>query len=264
MATATIALHGDLQFFTKLRSARFTGEPSIKDVIESIGVPHPEIDLVVLDGAAITLEAKARDGITLELYPVREGPDLAPRLVPNGEPRFVLDGHLGKLARILRLLGFDTWWDRNPPDELLAELSSREDRILLTRDLGCLKRGIVRRGAFVRSTEQVQQGREVVKRFELAGRARPFTRCLSCNGRLVEATAEEASALVPARVLERHQRFLRCAECRHFYWSGSHHDRLRVLMDRVLTDPHPDALPKGGGAIDPDSAPPGTADRSRR
>lgn len=235
MATATIVPHGDLRDFASMRVARFTGEPSIKDVIESIGIPHPEIDLVVVEGAAITLEARARDGLTLELYPVHEGPDLHPRLIPSGEPRFVLDGHLGKLARLLRLLGFDTWWDRNPPDELLAELSSREDRVLLTRDLGCLKRGLVRRGAFVRATEQVLQGREVVRRFELARKTRPFTRCLSCNGLLSEATAAEASALVPARVLERHQRFLRCGECRHFYWAGTHHDRLQTLVDRVLS-----------------------------
>lgn len=235
MATANIVLHGDLRDFSSESSARFTGEPSIKDVIESIGVPHPEIDLVVLDGASITLETKARDGMTLELFPVREGPDFQPRLIPPGAPRFVLDGHLGKLARILRLLGFDTWWERNPADELLADLSSREDRILLTRDLGCLKRGIVRRGAFVRATEQVLQGREIVKRYELATKARPFTRCLSCNGVLTESSAAEASAVVPARVLEVHQRFLRCITCGHFYWAGTHQDRLQTLVDRVLT-----------------------------
>jgi uncharacterized protein len=234
MASASIVLHGDLRDFTSQTTARFTGEPSIKDVIESIGVPHPEIDLVVLDGVAITLETKARDGITLELFPVREGPALQPRLIPHGEPRFVLDGHLGKLARILRLLGFDTLWERNPPDEVLAEISAREDRVLLTRDLGCLKRGIVRRGAWVRATEQVLQGREIVKRFELEKVARPFTRCLSCNGALAEASADEASTAVPARVLEIHQRFLRCLACGHFYWAGTHQDRLQTLVDRVL------------------------------
>ncbi len=249
MGSATIELHGDLQDFTTQRAARFTGEPSLKDVIESIGVPHPEIDLVVVDEVAVTLETKARDGMSVEVFPIREGPALQPRLIPHGEPSFVLDGHLGKLARILRLLGFDTWWDRNPPDELLAEISSREDRVLLTRDLGCLKRGIVHRGAFVRSTEQVQQGREIVKRFQLSSRARPFTRCLSCNGVLAEASVADAAALVPPRVLERHQRFLRCGECGHFYWAGTHHDRLQVLIERVLvlTPPHPDPLPVGEG-----------------
>jgi hypothetical protein len=240
MPSATILVRGDLRDFTSQTSARFTGEPSIKDLIESIGVPHPEIDLVLLDGAPVTLDTQARDGVTLEIFPVREGPDLRPRLIPQGEPRFVLDGHLGKLARILRLLGFDTWWGRNPPDELLAELSLREDRVLLTRDIGCLKRGIVRRGAWVRSTEQVAQGREIVKRFELHSKARPFTRCLSCNGALSEASVEEAKATVPPRVLELQQRFLRCGDCGHFYWSGTHHDRLRVLIARVLTHPHPD------------------------
>lgn len=236
MATATLVLHGDLQDFTAQRVAHFTGEPSLKDVIESIGVPHPEIDLLVLEGAATTLEATARDGMTVELFPVRAGPDLRPRLIPapQDQPRFVLDGHLGKLARLLRLLGFDTWWDRNPDDALLAELSSREDRVLLTRDLGCLKRAIVRRGAFVRATEQVRQGREVVERFRLAPKVRPFTRCLSCNGTLSEVSADEAKAQVPARVLERHQRFLRCGGCGHFYWAGTHHDRLQRLIDRAL------------------------------
>ena len=234
MPSATILLHGDLRDFSSQTSAQFTGEPSIKDVIESIGVPHPEIDLVVLDGAAITLDTRARVGMTLELFPVREGPDLHPRLIPHGEPCFVLDGHLGKLARILRLLGFDTIWERNPPDEVLAEISSREDRVLLTRDIGCLKRGIVRRGAWVRATEHVLQGREIVKRYQLEKAARPFTRCLSCNGALAASSAAEASTAVPARVLERHQQFLRCLACGHFYWAGTHQDRLQTLVDRVL------------------------------
>lgn len=238
MSTAHLRLHGDLADFTRAvtATAHFTGQPALKDVIESVGVPHPEVDLVLLEGVPVTLGATVPDGARLEVFPAGAGPAGQPRLLPPRQAvsRFVLDGHLGRLASLLRMLGFDTHWERNPPDEVLAAQSAREDRVLLTRDHGLLKRSAVVRGAFVRSTHHLTQLKEVVERFHLGPEARPFTRCLGCNGLLREVARAEAAPLVPPRVRERHDRFSRCEDCGQIYWAGTHHDRMKGVVATVL------------------------------
>lgn len=249
MSSARFRLHGDLADFTRaLNGVRapagptvvtqsFSGSPSLKDVIEAVGVPHCEVDLVLVDGAPRPLEWALADGASVDVFPARAGPPGFARLLPSLQeaPRFVLDGHLGRLASILRMLGFDVLWEHDPADEALAETSAREDRVLLTRDLGLLKRGVVRRGAFVRSTQHLAQAREVVDRFELRAKARPFTRCIACNGVLREISAEEAAPRVPPRVRERHSRFLACEACGGLYWPGSHHERMKGVVAELLT-----------------------------
>jgi uncharacterized protein len=247
MSAAHLLLHGDLADFTRAAkgvltaeretasvTAQFSGAPAIKDVIESIGVPHPEVDLVLVDGRAASLEAPVHEGARLEVFPAGEGPPGHPRLLPPPQdvPRFVLDGHLGRLMSLLRMLGFDTTWERDPTDESLAEVSSREDRTLLTRDIGLLKRGLVHRGAFIRSTQYLAQGREVLERFRLRGKEKPFSRCLNCNGALREAP--EAASRVPPRVRERHDHFLVCEDCDRIYWAGTHHERMKGVIADLL------------------------------
>ncbi len=238
VSSARLRLHGDLLDFTRAQSVeqRFDGHPSLKDVIEAAGVPHPEIDLVLVDGVASALDAPLRDGAALDVFPAGEGPAGHARLLPPPQdvPRFVLDGHLGRLASVLRMLGFDTLWERDPTDAALAELSAREDRVLLTRDLGLLKRSLVRRGAFVRSTRHLTQAREVVARFSLREKARPFTRCLRCNGALHELPAAEAAPRVPPKVRARQERFVTCDGCGGVYWPGTHHDRMQGIVAELL------------------------------
>jgi len=242
---ARFQLHGDLGDFVRrpggartepvIAAQRFEGRPALKDVLEAVGVPHPEVDLVLVDGVSATLDDPLRDGALVDVFPAGTGPAGHPRLLPAPQrsPRFVLDGHLGRLASLLRALGFDTLWQRDWADEALAETSAREDRVLLTRDVGLLKRRRVRRGAFVRSTQHRAQAREVVARFGLGSLARPFTRCLRCNGPLRKATEAEASR-APPRVRERHQRYLSCDGCGGLYWPGTHHDRLKGALAEVL------------------------------
>lgn len=251
MGEARLRLHGDLADFTRPANgahaagrdvvevtARFEGAPGLKDVIESTGVPHCEVDGVQVDGAPATLESKVCEGAEVDVFPRGEGPAQLPRLLPPPQPtpRFVLDGHLGRLASLLRLLGFDVAWERDPADAALADTSAREDRTLLTRDLGLLKRAVVRRGAFVRATRPQAQAKEVVQRFHLRDAARPFTRCLTCNGRLAEVSPEAAAPRVPPRVRERQTRFLECDGCGALYWPGTHHARLERTVAALLAD----------------------------
>ena len=194
---------------------------AVKDVIESLAVPHTEVDLVIVNGESVGFDHVVGDGDRVAVYPVFESIDIGPvlevRPAPLRDTRFVADVHLGRLARHLRLLGFDTWYRNDAGDDELARVSVDERRILLTRDRGLLKRSAVTHGSWLRSTDAEEQAVEVVRRFDLGRRLRPFSRCLVCN------TAVEAVG--PA--------LNRCPGCGRLYWPGSHHERLAVLVDRI-------------------------------
>jgi uncharacterized protein len=216
----------------------FSGAPSLKDTIEALGVPHPEVDVILVGGRPASFEAALVDGNEVEVIPSGIRPDVDPAFRLSPEPqvvaRFVLDGHLGGLAAILRMLGFDTWWDKEADDENLATRSAAEDRTLLTRDRGLLKRGIVRRGRFVRALHPMEQGREIVERFDLREQARPFTRCLRCNALLEPAHKAQIAHAVPRGVHERHAEFSACPGCGRVYWAGTHHTRMSVRVAQLL------------------------------
>ena len=219
----------------------FAGSPAVKDVIESLGVPHGEIDLLLLNGRSARFSDRLRDGDRIAVYPMFEAFDVtaltAVRAAPLREPRFILDGHLGRLAAYLRMLGFDALWEPQPADADLARASTNERRILLTRDLGLLKRSQVTHGLFVRATDPEGQLREIVERLSLGSVARPFTRCLRCNAALEEVELAAVETELPPKVRARVREVRRCAGCRKLYWAGTHHDRMGALIARVLTAP---------------------------
>jgi len=211
----------------------FDGTPGVKDVIESLGVPHAEIDLILVDGNSVRFAHRLRGGERIAVYPVFERFDVRPiyrlRPRPLRRTRFVADVHLGALARRLRLLGFDTLYERHCGDVRLAGLSSRERRILLTRDVGLLKRSIVTRGHWVRATDPQRQLEEVVRAFSVERDLEPFTRCMVCNGELRPIERAAVAGRVPPRVYARFRRFMECVGCGRIYWRGSHFERLERL-----------------------------------
>lgn len=221
----------------------FYVSPSVKDAIESFGVPHTEVDLVLVNGSSVDFTHPLKDGDRVSVYPVFESIDISPvlkvRPKPLREPRFAADTHLGRLAAYLRLLGFDTFYRRDASDAELARICREEHRILLTRDRGLLKRGAVTHGCYIRQTDPRHQLREVIERFDLAGAAAPFSRCLRCNALLVEAGEEDLAGRLPPRVRQLHDRFWTCPECRRLYWEGSHHRRMRQLIKLVLPEQRP-------------------------
>ncbi len=216
----------------------FRGPVTIKDVVESLGVPHPEIDLILVNGQSVRFSYRLRDGDRVSVYPLFEAFDITPlqrlRPRPLRVSRFVLDCHLGALSRYLRLLGFDTLYRNDYDDAELAHVSRHERRILLTRDLGLLKRSLVTRGCFLRETRPLRQLHEVVRRLDLYRQIRPFRRCLRCNGRLLRVRRSALAGAVPARVLDRHDSFRRCRNCRQLYWPGSHFERMRAIVAQVI------------------------------
>jgi hypothetical protein len=253
MSRAAVTLNGDLVDFLAaprgdapgatrgpaVLERGFAGCPAVKDLLEAIGVPHPEIAALAVNGAPAGLGHRLGDGDRVEAWPAAEAvrlglpPAVPPAPEDAADPRFVLDGHLGRLVAYLRMLGFDTWYRSDADDDRLAVVAGTERRILLTRDRGLLKRSIVRRGAFVRSDRPVEQLVEVARRFGLVDRWQPFGRCLRCNALLAAATREEVLDRLEPLTRRYYDDFRRCPGCDAVYWKGSHHARMARLVERV-------------------------------
>jgi uncharacterized protein with PIN domain len=215
----------------------FHVSPSVKDLVEGAGVPHTEIDLVLVNGEPVAFAHKVCNGDRVSVYPRFESIDVGsvtrvrpPQLHDIG---FVVDTHLGRLARYLRLLGFDAHYESGATDGELARISVDEGRVLLTRDRGLLKRGEVIYGYAPRHVQPRAQLLEVVRRFDLEARLAPFTRCLECNGMLRPARPAEVAGRVPERLRRAGAHFRACDGCGRVYWEGSHHARLALLVDEV-------------------------------
>ena len=239
-------LHALVRFYAELRDflppARRSGrirhafrEPgSVKDVIESYGVPHTEVEVILANGQSVDFTYRVVDGDRISVYPLFESFDVSSlvrvRPRPLREVRFVLDVHLGTLARRLRLLGFDCHYERDASDDELVAISTTEGRILLTRDLGLLKRKAITHGTFVRATDPREQVLEVVRRFQLAGSMTPFSRCVTCNGPLEDVAKADVESSLPPMTRKLYDTFRRCRECQQIYWRGAHYERLTAMV----------------------------------
>jgi uncharacterized protein len=230
------------------------GEPrSVKDLVESVGLPHPEIDLLLVDDEPVGFDHLVRGGERVAVYPplhtLRADPEVSLWPTPPEPRRFVLDVHLGTLARRLRLLGFDAWYATDADDAQLAEVAVAQQRILLTRDRGLLMRRAVVHGYCPRSDDPEEQAQEVSHRYGLAERARPLSRCVRCNGVLVPVDREQVLDLLPPRTRREFDRFAQCLDCHQVYWPGSHVDAVEDFVNDIIrpdddtsqTPPPPDA-----------------------
>ena len=242
-STVTVRLYAELNdFVPKYRRERehvvdVEGGRSVKDAIESLGVPHTEVELILVDGEPVGLDRRLDGGSRVSVFPhfATLAPDQGSAVRPelSGEVRFVADGHVAALARYLRLLGFDTLCEPGWDDEVLATVSARDDRVLLTRDRGLLRRRVVEHGVFVWDDEPETQLLEVVRRLGLAERIRPFTRCMLCNGLLEDVDKRDVETALEPGTRQSVDHFRRCRDCRRVYWRGSHHPRLLALVERA-------------------------------
>ncbi len=212
---------------------------SVKDVIESVGVPHAEVDLILANGVSVDFAYLVSDGDRISVYPVFESVDISPvvrlRPRPLRNPRFVLDTHLGRLAGYLRMLGFDTLYRNDYDDDEIVRVSGADGRIILTRDKGLLMRSAVTHGYWVRASRVREQALEVVKRFDLAGQARPFTRCIVCNQELRPVAKEEVVDRLLPKTRRYYEQFSMCDSCGRIYWNGSHYEHMRRTVDWILS-----------------------------
>lgn len=218
----------------------FKGVPSVKDLIESQGVPHVEIDMILVNGLSVDFSYLVNEKDDISVYPVFESFDISEvqhlRAKPLRKKKFVFDVHLGTLARYMRMLGFDVLYENNYTDDEIVKLSIKEKRTILTKDRGILKRNEVTHGYFVRNIQPEKQLKEVVERFQLRNGIKEFTRCFNCNTLLEKTELEKIEYLVPPKVKEFQKEFYYCIKCGKVYWKGSHYEKMKALIDRILLE----------------------------
>ena len=236
-----LRFHGDLNVFLRSRAGdavierRLAEKTSIKDIIESCGVPHPEVDLILVDEQTVGFDYTLANDAKVEVFPVENrGTDRTEKRIQTvGIRRFVADGHLGSLTRNLRLLGFDVVYEQNADDRQLLEVMARENRALLTRDRRLLMHAIVQHGYYPRSQNADEQTIEVIRRFDLSELIAPFTRCLLCNAPLEEAAKADVFDKLEPLTKIYYDQFRRCPDCKQIYWSGSHFPKLQKRIEEI-------------------------------
>jgi len=239
--TVRLNFHGDLDFFLgaktrgRIVERNLSEKTSLKDVIESCGVPHPEVDMILVNGQAVGFAHGVADDAEVEVFPAgnKRMYQTEKRLQTTEVSKFVADGHLGRLTRNLRLLGFDVAYDQRADDGQLLDVMARQNRALLTRDRRLLMHAIVRHGYSPRSQNAEEQTIEVIRRFNLSELIAPFTRCLRCNVPLeAAAKADVIEKLEPLTKIH-YKQFSRCTGCGRIYWSGSHFEKLKKRIRMI-------------------------------
>ncbi|MEU6829063.1 Mut7-C RNAse domain-containing protein [Nocardia beijingensis] len=213
---------------------------TVKDVIEAAGIPHTEIDLILVDGEPVDFDHRPRPGARITAYPVFETLDIGRvtlvRPHPLRAPRFLADVNLGGLAKLMRLLGLDVHCRWEAGDAELAEASAAEHRILLTRDRGLLKRRAVTHGVYIRSDRPVDQVVELIRRLDLVACLDPFTRCLRCGGVVAEVGKAEVEDRLEPLTRRYFDTFRQCRACGRIYWQGSHQARLAETVAAIRAE----------------------------
>ncbi len=215
----------------------FWGKPTVKDLIESQGVPHVEVFLVLVNSQAVNFNFRPAEGDLISCYPKFDSipyPEGALHPKYPNPPKFVLDVHLGRLAAYLRLLGIDTSYCPNYSDDAIIGISADESRIILTRDKGILRNGAAVLGYFLRSTDPAKQLEEVAGYFNLKPYFNPFSRCSLCNGQVHQVDKQHIKNLIPHTTFRIYKEFFRCTGCGQIYWEGPHYERIKRLIDKYL------------------------------
>jgi len=243
MKSATFQFYGSLNDLLSpvkrntLIFYQFDDEPAIKHAIETIGIPHTEVDVILVNDKPVNFFYRLSDDDRVEVYDInaREIFPLTwiltpPRVVPE---KFILDVHLGKLAKALRLFGFDSLYENNYDDHKIVELSQSENRIVLTRDRNLLKHKAVTTGYWIRSQLVEEQLMEVINRFDLKSKFQFFKRCVECNGIIVPvAKASVLDRLLPKTILY-YNDFFQCTNCKRIYWRGSHYEYMQEFIGKI-------------------------------
>ena len=237
-----LKFHRELNdFLPRSKNKRYrvkvAGHQTLKDIFESEGVPHPEVDIILVNGKSSRFNRNPRPGSFIELYPsgifyqaqVRH---LLPS--PMKRPKFFLDEHLGKLTRSLRMCGIDAKLFKGKSDKELVQIALLDKRIILTRDIGLLKRSAVRRGYWVRNEDPDRQLEEIIDHFSLKEHIRPFYRCMQCNGIIRKTGKKNVYDLLPAKTRLYFEEYFRCRSCGKIYRKGSHYEKMKSRLAALL------------------------------
>jgi len=238
--SALIRFYAELNDFLpqsrKQKCFRFTfkGYITVKDAIESLGIPHSEVDLVLVNSVSVDFAFRLKEDDYISVYPVFECFDIS-SVTKNGKKplrntRFIADAHLGKLAKYLRMLGFDTLYEPDIEDSRVISIASKEKRIILTRDKSLLKSSDVDHGYYVRSISYKEQLSELILKFDLVSQMKPFSRCIVCNHSIFKINKSEILARIKNDTRKAFNEFYCCAKCDRIYWKGSHYERMKRFV----------------------------------
>ncbi|HAF62130.1 MAG TPA: twitching motility protein PilT [Anaerolineaceae bacterium] len=221
-------------------AVEFPAGQTVKHLIESCGIPHTEVDLILVNGVSIGFAYQVQDGDCISVFPVFESLDISSistlHPTPLRKTAFVMDCHLGRLAAYMRLLGFDVLYRNDYSDAELATISQNEKRICVTRDRGLLKRNQIDHGYLVRATDPRSQVMELMRRFQLNNDIQPFTRCVRCNGNLFPVSVSEVQEKLEPGTLAHFSEFSQCADCGQVYWKGSHYQHLMRFIEFITSE----------------------------
>jgi hypothetical protein len=216
---------------------QFNGQPSVKDLIESLGVPHNEIDLILVNSISVGFDYIAKENDDISVYPVFESFDIKDvqhlRPAPLRDPKFICDVHLGSLARYLRMAGFDTLYKNSYTSNEIVSLADNELRTILTKDRDLLKRKNVTHGYWIRNNDSAGQLKEVIKRFHLEDLFRPFSRCMECNGLITAIAKEKIIDRLEVNTIIYFNEFVTCLSCGRIYWKGSHFQKMEEIFKSI-------------------------------
>ncbi len=216
----------------------FRGNPSVKDAIEAQNIPHTEVDLILVNGRPVSFDHKLKNSDRVSVYPVFESFDISGVKQDSGpvrDSRFILDVHLGKLAKYLRMAGFDTFYRNDLKDDEIIKRSVEENRIILTRDKGILKNSLVQKGYYIRSQNPWEQLKETILRFQLQSSIQFLSRCMECNGIIAEVKKKEIEKFLKPGTSRNFDKFFRCTNCGRIYWEGSHFTRMKQYYKDLKT-----------------------------
>jgi uncharacterized protein len=244
--TAEFRFYGELNDFLtpdqhkRTLISKFRGHPGVKDPIEAFGVPHTEVELIIVNGLPVGFDYQLKPGDRVAIYPNMESLDISPLFRLRDEltcnPRFIIDVNLGKLAKHMRMLGFDSLYRNDYSDSEVVNIAVNDQRIILTRDRRLLYNKLVIHGYWVRAVIVKDQVEEVLRRFGLYGRTDPFSRCLVCNGVLVPVAKSDIIECLEPKTRLYYQVFHQCSDCRRIYWEGSHIDDMRQRHAGYFSD----------------------------
>lgn len=212
---------------------------SIKDLIESIGIPHTEVDFIIVNSVSVNFNYLVQEGDCIGVYPAVKSLDIYPLIHCQPEPLhcpvFILDVHLGRLAAYLRMLGFDTLYRNDYDNSTLADIAANQHRILLTCNRKLLMRKQITNGYFVRARQPQQQILEILARFDLYDKQKPFTRCMQCNGKTHAVSKQDIETRLLQKTKKYYDEFFQCTNCEKVYWKGSHYLKMLEMINNITT-----------------------------
>jgi len=218
--------------------AEFRGKRSIKDMIEAIGVPHTEIDLILVNGKSVDFNYILQKGDLISVYPVFESLNIANvtllRKIPLRRHKFIADINLGNIVKYMRVLGFDVYYDSLLSNHEIIEISKRENRIILTKSRKLLKFKDVTHGIFIRPGTTTEQIRRIIDYLDIKDNIKPFSRCLRCNTLLKSVLKEKILDRIPPKTKEFCDEYVQCRSCDKIYWKGTHFINMKKVIRQIL------------------------------